>query len=123
MGTTYSAYAIIGVRIPSRKLFISRMDANYCSECGPRPSCQMTPIDGFNGKDTLFDMNVVASMDQEYFYVGFICSSSENRYGKDGFLEIDKMLGEIYSHLKDELEPHDLWNENDFGLWSVLRCS
>ena len=135
MGVDYSSQAFIGVEIPNPNI-IERIrlcdhpeqKAKFCPECG-RPMWKdeerLHPIldkmqDDYDGKGPL---TYISSGMFEGVYVGYkFADSGSNRSGGRCASKIelsdDLSIPEIKKKMKKVLG--DLYNERNFGLWSVL---
>lgn len=100
MGVDYSAYAVVGVRLDPIRANLDelRNDGLLC----------------------------YWGTDHDYVYVGI--ATGEDTYSNGGdddsfvSLQADD-VAQIKEKLREYLEPIGLWDEKQFGLWSVLYCS
>lgn len=140
MGVDYYAKSIIGVKIAEPKVAQKVRGCNhaegkgkYCAECGKPMFFQETCLHPIletlknNGGTPLFTkLGLVWGTDQEEAYVGFFknsSSSSRSGDGRDaGKVDINDIdIPAIKKALQEVLG--ELYNEKNFGLWTVLYCS
>lgn len=137
MGVDWSGNAIIGVRIRNPRVQTKNrgcrhpeQPARFCNECGKpmwETSTELSPkLDALeDDRNNKTGLQVCYSTDNEEYFVGqYMASSGSNRSGECiGFKELPPVLNtqEIKVKLMEYLG--DLYNEKEFGLWTVLHCS
>jgi hypothetical protein len=139
MGIDYSACSIIGVMIPNpyvkvqeRGCHHAEKKAKFCPECGKpmyeeqkRQHPIIEVLDDYRSEKTT-KLKLIWSTDQGEAYVGFFKGESDGSRsgGARAGLKVDLPdinIQELKSALRKELK--ELYNENNFGLWTVLYCS
>lgn len=137
MGVDYYAQSIIGVRISNPRVTTTVRGCNhpegkakFCPECGKPMHTQekglhpiVEKLDDCYSKEKI---TLLWSTDQDEAYVGFFKGRSESsRSGgaRDAAkVELpDLNIQELKDALQKELK--ELYNEKEFGLWTVLHCS
>jgi len=137
MSTSYYAITCIGAKIPYDKLFTKtkirvcnhplpkQKEAEFCMECGnPLWRTKEKPIKEYNEpNDKLCGLNLCIVdnrlEDTEYVFVGKIAKASqEEQFIMTKSLDSDTKC--LKSVLKNALTPLKLWEEKDFGMWTVL---
>ena len=69
------------------------------------------------------DIDFTYDTDQTNSYIGWVASTGSSNGGEDvKFLEIPSVEN-IKKKLKNLLEPHGLWDEGKFGIYTILCCS
>jgi len=138
MGVDYYANSIIGVRIPNTRVKTKvrgcnhpESNAKFCPECGKPMHVEddalhpiIEKLDDYHSKEKI---RLVWSTDHDEAYVGFFKGGSESsRSG--GARDAAKVelpdninIQELKNALKEELK--ELYNEKNFGLWTILYCS
>lgn len=138
MGVDYNAQSIIGVMIPNPYVKVqergcchAEKKAKFCPECGgpmykeqKRQHPIIEALDDYGSKKHT-TLKLIWGTDQEEAYVGFFkgeSDSSRSGGARAGF-KVD--LPDINIQvLKDVLQKElkELYNEKNFGLWTVLHC-
>lgn len=138
MGVDYYAYAFIGQKINKHKLnkevtvpgcnHQNPPNANFCSTCGKRAFItDERPIVDFDE----MGLTVITTTDDRDIFVAlpqFVVKTSSSRSmsdtGDQGHISLADNAVEISkAGLKRLLEPHGLWDEKAFGLWTTQYCS
>lgn len=141
MGVDYKAKAVIGIildeeKIPTKKFKNKTFDHNYPE------SMRFSPVDGRKlwdereipeftfdeeSRDTRLiplpkNIKLFHGTNGEPIILGFGISDTDSNGGNDYCF---KKLPEedIRTKIKAVLEPLNLWNEETFGLYSILYCS
>ncbi len=130
---TYTAHTILGIRLDCHDLYytkdvdgcIHKHNSNFCPECGaPVFSLERLPIDGFDeAGDTLAGFEIHYTYEDLPVVVGE--ELGEAREG-DSLTTVSnipdsKHVETVKTKLREVLEPAGLWDEEKFGLWTVLR--
>lgn len=141
MGVDYYAKTILGVKIKNpicevRTRGCTHLDsgtqAKFCPECGKpmwEKSKGLNPVlqdinEVYEHTDSL---GMMQSTDGEEYFVGFFfrkTRSSRNSEGHLSKIEITKKFLDMDAtrkKLKEVLK--DLYDEREFGLWTILYCS
>ena len=144
MSFTYSAEVVVGMRLPSSRLWkesrhvpsqchhkhTNQIGAKFCSECGLRLTTKTvnTPWPGQSHTTTgkLFGFPIVWIRYGESDGV-ILCAAQLARVSMDEIVSIDEMIEKLtdvdVEHLKrgmiEKLEPHGLWDSSEFGTWLV----
>ena len=138
MGVDYYAYAFIGQKINKNKLnkevtvpgcsHNNPKNANFCSTCGKRafitderPVVDFDEI-GLTVITTTDDRDIFVALPQHVVKTG--SSRSMSNTGDQGHISLDpSAITTAMLELKKSLEPHGLWDEKAFGLWTTQYCS
>jgi hypothetical protein len=68
-------------------------------------------------------LEVACGTDQENWYIGCVVETGSSNGGcEEAFISLPD-IEELKKALRISLEPHGLWDESKFGLYSVLYCS
>lgn len=136
MGADWSSNSIIGVRIrnprvqtKSRGCRHTESAARFCAECGKpmwEVSTELSPkLDALESCDNKTGLQVCYSTDNEEYFVGmYLAATSSNRSGDyTAKTDLPPLINtaEVKAKLMEYLG--DLYNEREFGLWTVLHCS
>ena len=136
MGLDYSALTVFGVRLQEKDLYVIEKrspergcehpatDAKFCSQCGQLTwkdrRDRWTPILLYDEFEAVDEFDAVRINNYGIVYVGRIVSvyrDDEPEFGQVPDMEALK------KRMQEKLEPHGLWNEKQFGVWTVLQCS
>ena len=130
MSVDYTAYTIIGVKVPKSRLYEKKnvrncshpqSDSKFCPECG-KPMWQETekPIRNFDAEDEKYNGLDVIYEDYESpeRYIGY--ALSRGSYSDCSCLSIEE-LETVIKDAKLKLGP--LYDEKLFGVWTALNCS
>lgn len=136
MGADFSSYAIIGLRVDPDDLFINEkvktFEHNYSQDMlfDPKTGKELwkvnsTPIEGYNGEDEFRDYKVVYDTDGQYNYICLYAADEPYSNGGPYSQMIplpnnDEWIIKL-GIFREQLS--DLWDEAEFGLWSILYCS
>ena len=139
MGADYSSYSIIGLKVDPDKLYTEAIRKTYNHnhpenmkfdpETGKKLwETRQEPISQFNESEEEFSgYPVVFGTDRGEAFICIYCASGtySNGGSNSSFTKIDEDFNLIKEkkEMKNLLEPLGLWNEKDFGLWTVLHCS
>lgn len=135
MGADYTAKAIIGLKIDPARLHVDHTvkayphdhpsTMNFDPQNGnPLWKIVKIPIDGFDeGKEKLFGYELVFGTDDDSAFVClFMVDDTYSNGGNDeAMLKIPENLSLHKAKMKADLGG--LWDEEEFGLWTVLSCS
>jgi hypothetical protein len=136
MSVDYSALTVVGVKINRADLSEKHevrgcahevpSDATYCPTCGKKiKNIVVAPLPIFekgNGKVGPFD--AIDSRTSDGLVVGVVLGLSGGYCGSFNYYDPTKLdIQKTKAELKALLEPYDLFKENSFGLWTVLRCA
>jgi hypothetical protein len=138
MGVDFYAHSVIGLEIDTDCLVkqeivkafdhnIDNQDIMYCSETGRKLWKTIeVPVEGYD-YDGIGDYDIVTGTDGNVSVVALLKSSTGSSNGgnphqlqpfSDGFqLTVEK------HKMKRALEPYGIWDEERFGLHSILYCS
>jgi len=138
MGVSYSAYTVVGIRVKEHQLYKEKRireckhpfveDARFCPVCGKSMfSVEYESIAGYDEGSVEFlgfdvyggTLNEDDSIGTDIF-IGVGCLVDDEYEPKKFDLLNEE---EVRNELKKKLEPLGLWNEKDFGIWTVLYCS
>ena len=137
MSTTHHAAAIVGCRIPLSKLFVTNTirscghptpigNAQFCPDCGKKLWQEVKqPISQYDhDASSLCGYRVFAfTVDSDYVYISDLFSEVKNEhYEKPRPITIDQ-IPPIKIRIRAILGDIGLWNEDEFGIWPVLRYS
>ena len=143
MGVDYYAKTILGVRIKNPICQIDTrgcthkdpgigIQARFCPECG-KPMWEKSKglHPALKDIDEVYEntdkLGMIHSTDGEEYFVGFFFRNTRSSRCSEGHLskiEITKNfldIGKTKNKLKEVLK--DLYDEGEFGLWTVLYCS
>lgn len=124
MGVNFKAYALIGVKVDGGKLADLGCEhdkpdtAKYCPECGKPVVYGVT-------EDNVAGYQVVYGTHEDYAY---IClhqigdGTSSNGGDDDQRVPIPLDITAAAMKMQNALGPLGLWDQKQFGLWSVLCC-
>lgn len=135
MSTSYTAYAVIGVRVPFQALFRRVVyvhtehpvpeGAKYCPECGKEARIvEDEPI--WDDDFQIGGFPIYETWDEQWAVFG-IAARDRDYYRKDEqkagrFKRLEPVeIAETLARLKDALGP--LWDESTLGLHAVLGVS
>lgn len=138
MGVDYYAQSIIGVKIANPRVKTiyrgckhTAGKGKFCAECGQPTFVESTELHPViekleNGSEKMTKLGLIWGTDQEEAYVGFFkCETDSSRCGgarDSGKVALpDINIQELKKALQEELK--ELYNENNFGLWTILYCS
>jgi len=143
MSVSYSSMAVMGVRVHEDDLCpvkkekvrgcehpIKSCDEKYCSECGAPAWKNISSEEDIEKRENILmdemfeDLYAYHDSHDGYFYLGKVMSQADDYSARVLFSPLDnpKMLAAMES-VKEVLEPMKLWNEDQFGLWHVFKCS
>lgn len=137
MGVDYYATSLVGVKIKNhnvnkqiRGCSHPEQNSRFCSECGSpmwRSSSELNPKieelrETYNHSSGL---SVAYSTDQEYYFVGVYLTSSDNSRRREQFgkTELPPIINTQEIKVKLMAYLGDMYDENEFGLWTILYCS
>lgn len=135
MGADYKAVALIGIKISNDDLFYEQdvrafphnrpRTERYDSKTGQPlwTTEEFCHLENF-GDEQWEDFDVIRTEDECYV----CCLQASDTYSNGGNTEDMASLKKFdleseKVRLKKALEKHKLWNEDNFGLWTVLQCS
>ncbi len=138
MGADFSAYTIIGISIDKERLFepskiVRAYDHNYFETDGeycPRTGKKLwkivqDSIPEWDGDEELGEYKVHRSTNGYDYIIGVV--AADDTYSNGGnsvdFTRLPDNLAELKQDLKNYLEPLGMWDETNFGLYSILYCS
>jgi len=140
MSTTYTAYTVVGIRIAEEDLEIKKEliktrgcshdipdpDTKFCSECGkPIWIEKQKSHELIEPGDELFGVfNIAWDTDYDHAFIGEL--RKVGPYDDDSnkkFNGFPSNFEDLKKELKKALDKHGLWNEDNFGVWTVLYCS
>ena len=134
MGCSYTAYTVIGCRVLKDKLYNERQvkafdhnfgeDMKFDPQTGkPLWRTEQTLVNGdidLDGNFGEFSAVTDNPEDDEFYYIGVESSASPSWDHGDGPVKMDNPdLDKIRSSIKAYLEPFGLWDEAEFGIWTV----
>jgi hypothetical protein len=144
MSVSFSASAVIGVRVAKEKLFTrvrvpgcSHANAEgvkFCPECGkPAWRDRSEEITGYDSdRETLralsagladLSVEIEHCEDNTHFIIGHCCVSRNDRDGPGMFKLTGAEFEAIRERIKAALEARGLWDEEAFGLWVIPYAS
>jgi len=139
MSTTYHAIAIVGCKVDKSKLFTTDLvrscehpipvgGVKFCPECGKRTYKKTKkPIQDYDtDKETVCGKRVFGHYyDTNFVIIAEQCVAVDNYDGP-----LAKMLPITVTDtttwenkLRAVLEPLGLWDDEQFGIWTMLYCS
>ncbi len=135
MGVDYTSYAVIGVKIDPEKLYIEETKRGcncektptekFCSDCGAKSFIESKePIASYDEDENVLGYRILWGTNCEKAVIA-ISWSEDDDYGQEdnSFAQIPNNLEELKNKMKNALGPVGLWDEKNFGLWSVIHCS
>lgn len=141
MSSTYTAYTVIGVRLRQDQLVRSRevrgcmchrdnTNTPYCPHCG-KPTWKQhtyTILKSDDAGNLTANIKMVEPWHQaEECFLGMVFSSDhEPHHGICcNFVHVpaDKVVRDVLADLKALLEPHKLWDEREFGIYTFVGVS
>lgn len=146
MSMTVLAYCVVGVPIDPDDLYHHETvsvhrdcegqgNGKYCSACGRARGEQevlKTPLAGYDpegGSDyegSFQDLDIVRVYwgGRARHYLAALCTKDDSAFGKGGPGKLAPFdWDDARDRLRSVLEPVSLWNEEDFGVWSVQYYS
>lgn len=137
MGVSYYVYQIVGCRILESKLMRPQTvrkckcavegTPKFCPSCGKEFLVKdLVPMPGYEPHEKLCGLQVVAGNDvykDRRIYVGLNMKSGGGYHNEDEIRCDITNLPALKEQVKAVLEPLGLWDEAQFGVWSVLYCS
>ncbi len=137
MSVNYTAYTITGIRLGMADLY-KQVDnrgcdhpetkAKFCKECGSPTWIQEEEPLFDEGTEVIGKFKMMFSTDRNFVYLGHTVEVDE--YGThDAFRPIESVevqfpaLIQLNDELAAVLEPLGLWDQEKFGIWTVLHCS
>ena len=135
MGCSYTAYTVIGCRVPDSRMYretqVKAFDHNFGEDMKFDPQTGkplwITERMLVNGDDYLdqsdFGGFYAVTDDPErpdFYYIGVGSESSPKYDHGNGPARMDfPVEDEVKARLKEYLEPLGLWDEAEFGIWTV----
>ena len=138
MGVSVTAYTVVGVKIPGNKCnkitIVKAFPHNYpeCWKVDPvtgaklwkkennfliNASCYFEDGDDEDEEQPQNDLVYIENEDMDNIFVGHIIEGDK----KEEFTSLNLLnFKKIESELKLMLEPNDLWNEKEFGIYTFL---
>ncbi len=145
MGTDYYAQTVIGIRVPRSKLIgeeVGYMNncictpktysfTRYCPNCGRetkrevrtnKPLFQeLADKQGYMEDMSLLGWPVRQDFsDAKHFYIGMHASGLVNH---DSRMDLPDLSEDVIHEFRSDMNSLDLWDEENFGLWTILLCS
>ncbi len=136
MGVDYTAKTIIGIKVDSSKLYteteVRTYDHDYPRDIRYNPidgrklwEAFREPIEGYDPDgDDFLGFQFTNGYEWEEIYIGGIVSEAERGNNYEEFEDIDDLnIKKVKAEMKKKLSPLKLWDEDSFGLWTVLVFS
>lgn len=137
MGVDYTAYQIVGCRIPAEKLHRSetrpgcacgkaKARAKFCPECGNHATVTAdVPIYGYEPGEDFGDLQSAASTDGEDVVFGLHVQEVGGwSSGDPNAVRLDpSVIAAAREEVERALAPVGLWDPAEFGVWTLLHCS
>ena len=142
MSTQYTAYTVIGVRLHQGQLdryrelrscscYVDNTTTKFCPQCGAKMWKQhkyqiLTAKDG-DGNLTANIKMIEPFHEAGAWFLGMVLSSEW--HPQHGYccnfvhMPPDKLIRDVIADLKKLLEPHKLWDESDFGIYTFVGIS
>jgi len=130
MGTQINSYAGIGVLVDNPHVTIRERScshviperAKYCPACGKEAITEYTKL-----HEALTDIpenfkHIISTDEQEHF-VFIVSIDTDWEFGSNGISINLEEITALKAKLKEYLDPHGLWDEEEFRLWVVNYVS
>ena len=134
MSITYTAVVVVGCKIPKDRVTFDKdvrgcnciipveiviEDMSFCPNCGKKiwitkTICSVEYNQEF-GYNTLFGLRVFQQEYKDHVFV-----SGLDTYKDSDRLDANVSLSLVKARVQEILEPHDLWDEKEFGIWAFL---
>lgn len=142
MSTNYTAHTILGVKIKYDKLFRTEeqrtcdcqigtsviANSNFCPACGQplfeevKIAIDLSVEDGYY-EDKCFGLYLIRTYEEDYAYIGInLGSNSIDSEENKSFYRLPEQFNQR-KYMREILEPHGLWDERKFGIWTILDVS
>jgi len=147
MGITKCAATIIGIRVPGNKISHNEATSKNLCRCSPQASTNFAFCDDC-GMDTKRAYNNTVPNDgvllveeddgnlwihgypavgewreDKYIYIGCFVSMTQRAYSAEGSDPVKRSYEPWALNAKkfeDDMKEHGLWNEGEFGIWTVM---
>ena len=132
---SYKAYAIIGLKIKEEQLFteqtVKAFDHDFSEEYlfHPRDGRKLwhlkeNPKDFYNSNIEVIHIkgrmwNILTSTENQEFYVAMTFTVQDEYNGGKYFVSLKDE--NLIDQFREDMIELGLWNEENFGLWSVLK--
>ncbi len=137
MSTTYHAAAIIGCRIPRSKIFLKKKirtcehtlsegNPKFCQECGKRIHLTIdSAIDEYNSdNNTIGGLGVFGNNFSDQVLLAADAAVVDCEEWISDMISINPSShNRLKQKIKSILEPLDLWDEEQFGVWGMIWTS
>lgn len=146
MGADYYSMTVIGLKVPKDnimneiELLINRCSCNpqtpnsntsikYCQHCGnllnksikvEKPLFDEFNEDYLNEENTICSWPITYDTDAHNFYV---CIYNSGHVEREKRSNIPCLSERIISKFKTDMKSVNLWDEEQFGLWTITYCS
>jgi hypothetical protein len=137
MGVDYYSYLVIGCLIDEDNFKIPTKvrtcdcvvdgieDMKFCSSCGDDVWKEDYDfVEDYSEKESFLGIPLVYDTDYRNCWIA-IRKKEVGGYHKDESAMLDPSddIDKLKKELKEKLEPHDLWDEESFGIWVIQACS
>ena len=139
MGCSFTAYTVIGCRLFRDKLYskvkVKTFDNGFGKNINfdPDTGVALWREDevAINGQDCIedsfgeFAVCIESNEETDYIFVGLICKAKPSYdLGGPVMQSLDKLdLDTFKQSLKNYLSEFNIWNEDEYGLWTVAYVS
>lgn len=139
MSVDYYQYLIVGCKIDENKIKIPERIRNcdcdiqnidtmkYCPECGRAAwRDDWKAIEGYNSTvypETFLDMPLIYDTDGANCWIAIQKQDLKEDMSNAIKFENIENIEALKKEIKSKLEPVGLWNEKDFGIWTIQNIS
>ena len=143
MGADWYAATVIGIKVSKNKVMREEIyflnnckckpkvdsetypEAKFCPACGKYIKCEcsrdITMFDEFDPWEknpNIAGWPVYAGTDGRSFYIGILVIETDGGDKRSPLPDLSKL-----DKFKEDMKKIGLWDEKEFGLWTVLYCS
>ena len=132
MSTDYTAYTIIGIKIPEEELHTTvkkrgckhpETNTKCCPECGAQMwiTTKEDIPEYESGSEKFMNLKAIKGTDDTDLYVGEIFETGNSNGGNDEAFNKIPETETLKNKIKTKLGKY--WNEKRFGIYTILYCS
>ncbi|MFH1209362.1 MAG: hypothetical protein V1663_01060 [archaeon] len=142
MGADWSAFALIGLRVPGKAILKKKeeyenrcicdpqyksedLDIKFCPRCGQIIKFKIIDdiysFEDKNGDFKIGEYKGVWATDRESLFFSIRIVEADMEY--HNLLKSYEITSDEFEKFKDTMKEAGIWNKEEFGLWSILYCS